>query len=348
MATTRALGDPSSSVVIPPQPPPAQIAIPLPEPPPSAAPPIQPPATAAAIPAAPGDAQIDEEDRAAGATSTEQHVAVPHEAFRKIKNNARDKGRRDAEAALSKRAIALGFPTVEEMFATLEQESTPTMTTPNVPAITPAPAPAAAPAIIPAAPIAPAPAPAPAAAAPAIAAPPVPPEEPENDRRVPDNVRKKLRAAREDMRTKIAAADQQRTAAESQVETYRQQLAQFEAERSMREDLIRAGVKELDFTWLEMQKHLRALAADKTPEGEAKLKAFDLKVWADEQRKVRPFLFGEMPVPANTGVPTPPPGAPPGPAAVTSTVAGAGQVDARKLSPAEFKARMAQHGINTR
>lgn len=269
--------------------------------------------------------------------------------------------------ALEKRALALGFTSLADVLDALEEvdpggDTDPKekpMTTPAAPG-TPTTPPGAAPSPSGAAPapgatpIAP-PAPAPAPIAPPTFTPPAPVPAPtpappapaasvaelENDRKLSDAQRKKLRAAREDMTARTTAAEQARIAAEQQAATYQAQLEQFRAQQSMREDMIRDGVKELDFSWHLLQQHLAGLAADKTPEGEAKLKAFDLKAWCAELRKTRPYVFGEAVVPATTGA-TPPGGAPPaapGPGAVAGAVGDASAVDARTLTPQQLEER---------
>lgn len=298
-------------------------------------PPLSPAAIAALV------VQLEDDDRAVGALVVDQHVAVPQAAFRKLKDTARDKGRREHEAALNARAAALGFATVDAMFAAIEKGSVMATTVPPAPTTPPAPAaaPAAAP---PPAPAAGAPAGAPAAAA--GQQPPAPegdPNEPENDRRVPDVVRKKLRQAREEMRQKTAQADAARQQAEQQANAYQQQIAVMRTEQTMREDLIRSGVQDLEYVWFECKKHLESIKAD-----EEKLKAFDVKTWSQEQKKLRPYLFGEQPVPATTGVTTPPPAQPPTPGAVTGAAGDAAKVDARNLPPADFQKRMKELGIN--
>lgn len=288
--------------------------------------------------------ELDDEDRAAGVTTAGEQLAVPRDAFKKVKDRAVERGRKAEQAALSKRATALGFATVDEMFAALERNqamaATPPVITPPTPA---APAGAAPTAATPAA--APTLAHDPAVTPPVAAQPgqaaaqlPKPGDEPENDRRVPEHVRKKLRTAREEMRNATVAAQQAQKVAETQAKASAHQLEVFREEQKMREDMIRSGIRDIDFSFFELKKHLATL-------DDEKLKAFELKGWVDDQRKSRPYLFGEQPVPANTGVAQPPPVAPPGPGQIQGAAGDASKVDARNLSPEEFKKRMAGHGI---
>lgn len=317
---------------------------------PAAQPPRPPPAQAS-LPLI----ELDPDDRAAGATSADGGLVVPPDAFKKIKTTAANKGRREYERQIATRAAALGYGSVDEMFQALESGEL--MATPAGPAnpspATPAPA-AAAPA---------APAPAPAAAQP-----PAPRDDrearrearraerggerergnAEEDRRVPETVRKKLKAARTDMQNKVSAADQKAHAAAARATAAEQALATERAARTIREDMIRGGAREVDYLYTKMQEHIRTLDADKTPEGQAKFKAFDVKAWIGEQKKAAPYLFGEVVVPANTGTDPGPAGQPaaPQPGAVAGGNAAAGAFDARKASPQELKDYYAKKGIN--
>lgn len=336
---------------------------PPPLPPPPAPAPNSPPPTLTAQPATPiappppaqpalpvvGDPPpIEEEDKQAGATSTHQAVTVPHGAFKKIKDRAADAGRKALEAKYAERASKLGFKSVDEMFAALEQETT--MTTPadpNAPiTLVTTAAPATAPVVAPPPVI-----PAAATAKPVTAAQPPagqPPagEHPEDDRRVPENVRKRLRAAREEFRNKTAAAEAAQRASEERFAGVQREMEVLRAEQTMREDMIRGGVRDVDYAFFEMKRHLAELAKDTTPEGKEKFSKFDAKAWTAELRKTRPYLFGEQPTPANTGVVQPPPAAP-SPSNVQGGAAAGGVVDARKMSPQEFSEHMRKRGINS-
>lgn len=271
--------------------------------------------------------------------------APPPPAPPPAQDTARDKGRRELASEYDAKAKALGFPDAASMFAALERKD---------PTVTPNTQPAGAPAGVPAAGAAPAAGQQPAGQPAAGAQPgqqaqpgarpgqqPGADDEIENNRAVPEPLRKKLRDARQEMRNKTAEADRARQAAEERAKGVEMQMEVLKAEQHMREDLIRAGVKDLDYTWFELKKHLEAIKGD-----EAKLKEFDLKKWADEQRKVRPFLFGEMSVPANSAPATPPPAAPPGPGQVQAGAGDATKVDARTLAPTDMNKRLAAMGLN--
>ena len=244
-----------------------------------------------------------------------------------------------ATVSLDDRARALGFVSLADVLDALEEEdagghagamSTPAPSAGSAAPTTPSSG----------APASPTP---PASAQPAGSAPGAPAKPPaqaaaeeQEDRRLPEHVRKKVQAARADMRSKVAAAEQAKAAAEAQAQTFQQQIAQLQAAEAMKLEMVRAGVTNLDFAWWAAQQHLAALAK----QGDDALKAFDLKAWLPEWRKTNPHAFGETIVPANTA-PTPVGSAPaaPGPGNVTGAAAGAGAFDARTATPAEIEAR---------
>lgn len=246
-----------------------------------------------------------------------------------------------AARSLDDRARALGFVSLADVLDALEEEDggghAGAMSTPAAPPAGSA-APSAPSSGAPVSPTPPAPVPPPAAASPA--APGKPPAqaaaEEQEDRRLPEHVRKKVQAARADMRSKVAAAEQAKAAAEAQAQTYQQQIAQLQAAEAMKLELVRSGVANLDFAWWAVQQHLAALAK----QGDEALKGFDLKAWLPEWRKTNPHAFGETIVPANTA-PAPVGSAPaaPGPGNVTGAAAGAGAFDARTATSAEIEAR---------
>ena len=318
---------------------------PAPSPPPTA-PPQAPPA-ASAPPAAPAIivVELDEDDREHGVTVSEtgDRVAVPQASFRKLKDKAAERARTKAHAEIAERAKTLGFASVDDMFAALERKETNPVTTPNQnPPTTPPTTPPAG--------AAPAATPPPAAPPPAQQPPAGDPpggEELENDRRYSAAQRAKLRQARADMAGKVTAAEQARLAAEEAVKAKDLEMATWRAEQTMREDMIRAGCTEVDFTFSKLREHLAKLGEDKTPEGIEKLKTFDLKAWLDERRKAQPFLFSTTVQPANTGNPPaggdPPP--PPNPGDASQRAAGGAKKDAKSMTPAEWSAYKKQHGI---
>lgn len=77
------------------------------------------------------------------------------------------------------------------------------------------------------------------------------------------------------------------------------------------------------------------------------LTSFSDSDWVEQQRKDRPYLFGQGPtkVPATTGV-SEGSGAP-SPEQVAQATAGAGQFDARKAKPQEFAERLRKLGLSS-
>lgn len=265
----------------------------------------------------------------------------------------------DPAAALAARVAQLGFDSVEELIAALEAPDDPSDNMPTTPAqetVMPDPAtPAAAPSGTQATPAAAPPAPSPAAVV-AGAQPGVAPgaqpgghpsEDPPEDRALPESVRRRLRLARQEMKQKTTAAEAAAQAAAAKLTTYEAQIAQMQAEENLKLDLVRAGMQDLDFGWHALKQHLSELGKDKTPEGLEKLRAFDAKAWAADQRRTRPYLFGEQNVPANTGAPTGAPPPVPGAGPVAAAAGGAGAFDARTATPAEYQKRMAALGVST-
>lgn len=317
---------------------------PQPEPTPTPAPAAATPAPAPPAPTSAPAVELDDEDRADGVTADGDRVAVPQSSFRKLKDKAAERGRAKALAEMTERATALGFSSVDEMFAALERskETAPVTTpanpnTPNTPPTTTTTPPAAA---TPAPAATPPPAAAPPAAAMAAAA--AGDETPENDRRYSPEQRRRLKQAREEMQATVAQERRAREAAEAQIKAKDAELSTWRAEQGMREDLIRAGCVELDFTFSKLREHLASIKDD-----EAKLKEFDLAKWAEEQRKAKPFLFGAQVVPATTGNPPGAGNAPPAPnpADATKHAAGGQAKNAKDMSPAEWQAYKREHGL---
>ena len=110
----------------------------------------------------------------------------------------------------------------------------------------------------------------------------------------------------------------------------------------MREHLLRAGVREdVDYALDLMRRDINAkLQTD--PE----LASYSTEEFLKGLRTNKPFLFGESRVAATTGTGGEGPQArPAAPGQAASTIAQAEQFDARKASPEQLKARLAQLGI---
>lgn len=222
------------------------------------------------------------------------------------------------------------------------------------PAATPATPPPIAPPI--AAPI-PAPAPVPVVAptptpTPPVVAKPTTPTEQElaNQRAIPDHIRRRMQAEQAKQTQRYNALQQQHTTETARAAQLEQQLEATREEMSIRVELSQLGLKDLDFAWFALSKHLKQLSANTSPEGAKALAAFSVSTWAEEQRASRPYIFGTQPAPVTTGAvgapgTAPPPGQPT-PPAVAAAAAGAGSFDARAASPRDFEDRMRASGIN--
>jgi hypothetical protein len=123
---------------------------------------------------------------------------------------------------------------------------------------------------------------------------------------------------------------------------YRQQLEEYQAESEMKEVLLRAGVREeVDYALSLMRKDIQSKL-----ETDPELAAYSTDEFLRSLRTNKPFLFGESRVAATTGTGGEGPQArPAAPGQAASTIAQAEQFDARKASPEQLKARLAQLGV---
>lgn len=308
-----------------PQDPAPPIAV-IPAPPPALVPPAPPPAQQVLPIAATSPAQtevpgLDDDDRRDGIDVTDNRVAVPVSAFKRIKERAATSAaasaRKDAEETMLRE---LGVESLDAAKALItKSKETPAMTA--VPPVVPPPAPET---LV-------TPPPAPVIVAPPPVAPPPPAPE---DRSLPAATREKLRAERE-------AAELAKTRAEADTKTAREALAAKDLEiaalaesQRLREGLIIAGAADVDYTYTLLQRHLKSIEKD-----EAKLKEFDLAKWAAETKAAKPFLFGASIAPANTGGAG---GAPPvpGPGVIAAGAGAGGARDFRTMTDAERKAAL--------
>lgn len=307
---------------------------PLP-PPPITAPPevvIAPPA----LPPAPPDPELDDDDRRDGVQSgatirglDTPAVAVPRAAFKLLKERAAARGRTEAERDI---LASLGVESLDAARELVRQSKEKIMPDPVVPPVTPpvavvVPAPAPAPVVV-------APAPAPPAVAPAPAPVPPPAAPAPDDRAIPENTRRMLREQRE-------AAERTAASEKARADAAVLETARVLKEREIREGMIADGVADIDYVFVQLQKHLKTIENDA-----AALAAFDRAAWTVKLKAEKPYLFRGVIAPANNGPTTPAPGTPPTPGAVTGAAAGAGAVDVRKMTDAERAAHYKGTGIN--
>jgi len=122
------------------------------------------------------------------------------------------------------------------------------------------------------------------------------------------------------------------------------QLDAKDAEISLREAAVACGVRDIDYAIRLLTRHLEG-------QDEAALQGFDERKFFEGLRAEKPYLFGEAVVAAHTGTAGAPPtgnGAPPVPPPGSTAAAAAqgAQVDARKMSREQFAARLAKMGLN--
>ena len=144
--------------------------------------------------------------------------------------------------------------------------------------------------------------------------------------------RSKWELEREKLRKLVAHSDRRRRALQRELDA-------TQADISLREEAIRAGVQDIDIALMILRKHL----SNKTNE---ELRTFDEHKFFEDLRTQRPALFAVIERPASTspgnGVEAP---KAPAPKTVTKTIANEGAVDARRLSREEFDKRLQQLGI---
>lgn len=116
------------------------------------------------------------------------------------------------------------------------------------------------------------------------------------------------------------------------------QVDEKETEIHFRTVAVEAGVKNVRGALYFLREALES-------KDEAELKAFDERKFFTELRDHQPYLFGEVMRPATTGTGTVSPGAPRS-GQVQSQTAQNGMFDARKASREEYAARMAKYGLN--
>jgi len=165
------------------------------------------------------------------------------------------------------------------------------------------------------------------------------PEKPEDKR---DNGRDSRR-----WESKLAAAQQEREvlnrrlAAEVKLrKDLQRELDAKDAEMSLREAAVAAGVKDVDYA-------VRLLTRKLDGQDEAALKDFDESKFFTGLKDSHPYLFGEMIRPATTGTGVGTAPSAPKPGAAAQDQAKSGAVDVRKMSKEEFNAHLAKRGLST-
>ena len=288
----------------------------------------QPPAAPAPQPPAPA-VQVDAEDAQLGVTSDGKVHSVPQDAFAKLKEREREKGRKEAQAALDARldekAKAQGFDSYAAfMKAVSEQRAAPATPAPDA---TPAPAP------------------------PDPKEDPMPdpkdnkPNEPNGDadqrrQRLDQRARQRFRKERAQHGTKMAEMRRKHVAEVTRRKSLEGQLKQKNTEMELREVAILAGCTELDYSMDLLKREMRGKTAEDLAE-------FKPDEFFKGLRKTKPFLFSETPVPANTGpangADTPPP---PSPGDAAAAAGDGAKKDVREMSDKEFQDHLRSKGLS--
>lgn len=232
-------------------------------------------------------------------------------AYKKLKDEAREKGKKEALTELARRS---GFATIEEM----EQA-----------AVSGKQATARA-----------------RAAAAAEEADPTPPKPiaAADPGAAPKHLSDKAQAAWNKERDRILAENQQlrqkADMAERRNKVYAKKIEDVEAEKALQAIAFQAGIKDPDYAVTLHRRHIEKAS-------EEQLKAFESDKFFSGLRTSHPYLFGETVIPATTGTVggDGKPGAP-GAIVVTEKTGAAGQIDARKMTPAELEAHLRKRGIN--
>lgn len=113
-----------------------------------------------------------------------------------------------------------------------------------------------------------------------------------------------------------------------------------EAEMAIRETAIQCGVRDIDYA-------VNLLARNLEAKSEEELAAFDEKNFFSGLRNTHPYLFGEVARPATTGPGVGIQPAPLKPATVSQTTAQNAQTDARKMDRQEFESYLRSKGLSS-
>jgi hypothetical protein len=243
---------------------------------------------------------------AAEAQTQGKTISLPTSAFAKLKAEAAEKGRKGALSEVEQKAKAFGFDSVDAMFRALEASRS--GASDEVVETRPAQRQAQA-----------------------------PQQQAKQGSGKEAVATEALRIAKE-----LERARKESEKASREARRYRQQFEEFQAETEMKEVLLRAGVREeVDYALSLMRRDIQSKL-----ETDPELASYSTDEFLKGLRANKPFLFGESRVAATTGTGGEGPQArPAAPGQAASTIAQAEQFDARKASPEQLKARLAQLGI---
>lgn len=235
---------------------------------------------------------------------------VKHSDFKRIKEEARARGRQQALSELDTAAKAVGFASHSDALKALAELNK----KPPAPPAAPQPKPEG---------------------APAMSTKPVnQPKPTDTERQRMDSLR--LADERSQMRKQWRAEERRRRELE-------QQLDAKEAEMALREELYRAGVRDVDYA-------LRLLTRELEGKSEEEIAAYNRVDFYSGLKKDKPYLFGETVAPATTGTSgakqdgvqpiTPAPGG------AAAEEAGKQVFDARSAKPQAVADRLRALGLN--
>lgn len=132
---------------------------------------------------------------------------------------------------------------------------------------------------------------------------------------------------------------QQKSDLERQLKEARVSLDSKDAEMALRESAVASGLKDVDYGIRLLTRHLEGKTS-------AELEVFDDKAFFDGLRKDKPYLFGEIVQPANTGTGVGGAPNPPKPGAAAGAVANGQHPDAKKMNTQEFQEHLRKRNLN--
>ena len=267
---------------------------------------VEAPAAVVAAPEVPATPVEATAESALPTIANGKNVILPQHAIGKLKEEQRQRGRREAVTELEAKFKAAGFGSIEDAIAAMAAAR-------NAPAkAAPAPTKAAAPEV-------------------------VADDEVQTTAQpqgTGDYAKQMQRLQRE--REKLA---KQFAAEQAQRRKLQRTLEAKEAEFALRETAVGKGVKDVDYA-------LRLIQRELEGKDEKALATFDEAKFFDTLRGSHPYLFGEMVVPATTGTGIGAAPSAPKAGAVQAAQGAAGKTDARSLSQDEFQKLMRARGFS--
>lgn len=277
------------------------------------APAITPPAPAEAAPQA---AEATETPVATIADG--KNVILPQHAFGKLKEEQRQRGKREAINELEAKFKAAGFSSLDDAIAAMAAVKNNVAKAEAKPEPAPKQAQAAKPA--------------PKAVEPEAYADEEAQETVQPPANVPaDKQLQRLQREREKLAKQFAAEQAQRRKLQRQLEAK-------EAEFALRETAVGRGVKDVDYA-------VRLVQREISGKTEQQLASFDENKFFDNLRQTHPYLFGEMVVPATTGTGVGAAPAAPKAGNVQAAQGAASKFDARSASTEDYYRALRARGL---